>query len=124
MASPPPERLRRTCLHCILGRVLRSEVPKFEAVGLSVMIGHLEPLWLPLPAPFVYRSIRRLLRSARVSADRPRVRVTVVNMLGKAHVEVLVPIRCGRDVRVLTTAFARHVAGTLDGGFTEGLLSR
>ncbi len=78
-----------------------------------------EPVWLPASGTTCYRGVRRLLRAARAAADGGAVKIAVVDLPGKSHVEVTATVAVGRGSRVLSCAFARHVQGTLARGFTE-----
>lgn len=113
----------RTCVHCVIARALRSEVPKFEAVALTLRLGRLDPVWVPQPACAVYRAVRALLAEARAQAARSPVKLTLVDMAGKSHLELIVSLRTSSRAQVLTRAFPRHAAGTLERGFEEMLLS-
>jgi hypothetical protein len=114
-------RPERTCLHCVLARVLRSELRDFERRGLLVTVGHLSPALLPLHAARVYRVLRRLVREAGAGGESSAVKFAVVDLPGKSHIEVLATIRCGRRARVLAVAFARQAEGSLEAGFVEGV---
>jgi hypothetical protein len=109
-----------SCLHCILSRALRAETPAFEARGIAVKIVPAEPIWLPAPGGSTYRALRRLLASTRIPAQSGPIKLTLLNMLGRPHVEVLAVVTVGRSFRTLACTFPRHVPGTLDAGFAEG----
>jgi hypothetical protein len=111
----------RTCLHCALARALRAESDALAAAGLAWTLGRSEPVWLPIAGQRLYRAIRRLLRAARLQAERSPVKLAVVDLVGKPDVEVSAAVPVGRDARVLRVAFPRHVAATLPGGFAEGV---
>jgi len=78
-----------------------------------------EPVWLPGSGVSFYRGVRRLLRQARALGDGGAVKLAVVDLPGKSHVEVMATVVVGRSARVLSCAFARHVRGTLARGFAE-----
>jgi hypothetical protein len=111
----------RSCLHCARARALRAEADALGGRGLAVSIGRSEAVWLPLPGMRIYRVLRRLLRDARDAAERGPLKLAVIDLPGKTHVEVTACVRRGRGVRVLGAAFARHAPGTLARGFAESL---
>jgi hypothetical protein len=111
----------RTCLHCALARALRAESGRFAAHGLALVFTRSDPVWLPLSGPRVYRSIRRLLREAHARAARGAVKLAVLDLPGKSHVEVTATVPTPRGVVVLAHAFPRHAPGVLAAGFAEGL---
>jgi len=110
----------RTCLHCVLTRVLRAEWAALDARGLAVTVAHGEAAWVPASGALVYRRLRRLLRLAGAEARRSPLRLTIVDMPGKAEVGVSAVALIGRSARVFRTGFPRHVPGTLEAGFAEG----
>ena len=116
--------MNRTCLHCALARALRAESAAFTARGLGVSFTRSDPVWLPMEGGRLYRAIRRLVRDARGRADNGIVKLAVLDLSGKSHVEVTATVRLGRGAVVLACAFPRHLPGTLAGGFVEGLPSR
>lgn len=111
----------RSCLHCVLARVLRSETSLLEGAGLTVLVSHLDPVQLPLPGGRIYRRLRRLLREAVRQGEGQVIKVAVLDLPGKSHVEVTAAVGVPGGSRVLGCAFQRHVPGTLAGGFLEGL---
>lgn len=111
----------QSCLHCALARALKRESSALAERGVTVSMGRSEPVWLPLPGSRIYRALRRLLATARVHAEGPSLKLTVIDLVGKSHVEVTATVPFGRGSRVLGTAFPRHVPGTLGGGFAEAL---
>jgi hypothetical protein len=110
------------CLHCVLGRALRALGPVLAARGLTVQVRPMDPLRLPAAGGVLYRRLRRLLEEAAAAADPGPFRLTVLDLPGKADVEVTVTVRRGRRGAVMRCAFPRHVAGTLEGGFVEGIV--
>lgn len=112
--------MTRSCLHCALARALRSEADALAAQGLTVTFTRSDPVWLPTSGARLYRGVRRLLREARAASTGPAVKLAVLDLAGKSHVEVIATVRTARGTRVLTCAFERHVSGTLAGGFAEG----
>jgi hypothetical protein len=113
--------MSRSCLHCALARALRAESTAFAARGLALSFTRSDPVWLPAAGGRLYRGIRRLLRDARERADAGTVKLVVVDLPGKSHVEVTATVRRGRGAVVLACAFPRHRPGTLAAGFVEGL---
>jgi hypothetical protein len=109
----------RSCLHCALARALHAESGAFVSRGLAISFARSEPVWLPRSGMRLYRGIRRLLRDARAAAEGNTVKLSVVDLPGKSHVEVTVTVATGRGSRVLSCAFARHAHGTLSRGFSE-----
>jgi len=109
----------RSCLHCALARALGDEAAALEAAGLSVTLGRSDPVWLPVRGAVLYRALRRLLRDARTDAARGAIRLTVVDLTGKSHVEVTAAVPSGRGARVLSRAFPRFELGLLGRGFAE-----
>ena len=113
--------MSRTCLHCALARALRAERARFAARDFALVMNRSDPVWLPLSGALVYRGIRRLLREARGQAGGGAVKLAVLDLPGKNHVEVTATVSAPRGVVVLTHAFPRHAPGTLAAGFAEGL---
>ena len=102
----------RTCLHCALGRALRAESAASE------------PTWLPIEGGRLYRELRGLLREARETARRGLVKLAVLDLPGKSHVEVTAVVRSPRGkARVLSRAFPRQTLDLLGAGFAEQLAS-
>jgi len=114
-----PDGGERTCLHCALLRALRAETPALERQGIAVVFGRSDAVWLPLPGTRVYRGIRRLLREATVAVTGCRVRLAVVDLVGKPHVEVMAIVLEPSRARIFRVAFARVGDGRLPGGFAE-----
>ena len=113
--------MRRVCLHCALARAVRAELPALEARSLRVTASHCPPVWLPIAGARVYRRLRRLLAEAGALTERGAIKLAVLDLVGKSHVEVTAAVAVGRGTRVLRLAFPRHAAGTLGGGFAEGI---
>jgi len=111
----------QSCLHCALARAIRRESGALAARGLAVTLGRAEPVWLPSTGARLYRALRRLLREAGSQAQGPSLKLTVIDLTGKSHVEVTATIPVGRGSRVLACAFPRHAPGSLGGGFAEAL---
>ncbi len=111
----------RSCLHCALARALSAETDNFATQGVAVSFTRSEPVWLPSSGMRLYRDVRRLLRQARAEAQAREVKLAVVDLSGKSHVEVTATVTSGRGARVLACAFPRHVPGSLSRGFAEAL---
>ena len=114
----------QSCLHCALARALKRESASLAARGVMVSMGRSEPVWLPLPGARIYRALRRLLHAANGRAEGTWLKLTVIDLPGKSHVEVTATVPVARGSRVLAAAFPRHVPGTLAGGFAEALYVR
>jgi hypothetical protein len=117
MAAPMDGRLLRSCLHCALARAIRD-----EGEGLVIDLRRSEPVLLPVPGQRIYRAVRRLLRAARAQGQGRDVKLTVADLPGTSHVEVLAVVSAARGARVLRCLLPRHADGTLSGGFAEALL--
>lgn len=111
----------RSCLHCALTHALRAEADRLRARGVTIVMGRSEPLWLPIAGARVYRALRRLLQAAGSVAEPGKAKLSVLDMLGKSHVEVTIVVPAGRRVRVLCAALPRHSAAALPRGFVEGV---
>ena len=107
----------RSCLHCVVARVM-------EAEGAELPIrasGCPGPLWLPVSGVRLYRDLEQLLALASAEGDRPVVRLVVSAQT--SHVDVTAVVPGARDSRAVTCRLPRHAAGSLEGGFTEGIVS-
>ena len=114
--------MTRTCLHCALRRALRAESAACRESELVVELRNSEPTWLPIEGGRLYRELRGLLREAREAARRGLVKLVVLDLPGKSHVEVTAVVRApGRKARVLSRAFPRQTVEVLGGGFAEQL---
>ena len=114
----------RTCLHCALGRALRAESAASGGGELVLTLRSSEPTWLPVSGTALYRELRGLLREARDATRRGVVKLAVLDLPGKSHVEVTAVVRSpGRKARVLSRAFPRQALELLGGGFAEQLAS-
>jgi hypothetical protein len=109
----------RSCLHCALARALGDESTALAAAGLTVTLGRSDPVWLPVRGAVLYRGLRRLLRAAQAGATRGTLRLAVVDLTGKSHVEVTAAVPSGRGTRVLSHAFPRFDQSLLGHGFAE-----
>jgi hypothetical protein len=95
------------------------EAEGVTATGPVVRIGRSEPLWLPIAGSRIYRELRRLLRAARAQAG-DSLKLTVLDLPGKAHVEVLATVgRRGERSRTRSALFARCATEHLAAGFAE-----
>jgi len=110
----------RACLHCALARALGDEADALLRRRVAVTFGRSEPVWLPIPGARIYRTLRRLLRRAAAVGEGRTVRLTIIDLPGKAHVEVTAAALAGAHAEVFTCAFPRFVAATLPRGFAEG----
>ena len=108
--------MNRSCLHCVLARVLGAEGDRIRARGLEVRLSPAAAVFLPAPGRATYRALRGLLRSAIGDAEGPRIRLTLVNLPGKSHVEVMAAFSVARGTRVLSCAFPRHDPAALAAG--------
>jgi hypothetical protein len=109
----------RTCLHCALVRALRAEMPALARRGVTVVVGRSDAVWLPIPGTQIYRGIRHLLREATTAVADRRLRVAVVDLVGRAHVDVMATVLEPSRARVFQVAFPRVVGAHLPGGFAE-----
>jgi hypothetical protein len=115
--------VERTCLHCALARALRAETATLAARGLLLHFERTEPVWLPVSGMRLYRGVRRLLRQAVVHGQPGTVKLVVLTLTGKSHVEVTATVPGPDGARVFAVAFPRYVPGTLARGFAEGIAS-
>jgi hypothetical protein len=113
--------MRRSCLHCALARALRDETDELLRRGVVVTIGRSEAVWLPIPGSRIYRGLRRLLRRAVAVGEGHTVRLNIIDLAGKAHVEVTAAALAGPRAAVFSSAFPHFVAAALASGFGEGL---
>ena len=109
----------RACLHCALARALSAEADAYAARGLELRLSRSEPVWLPVRGAAIFRGIVRLLQRARAEATEGPVRLAVLQLPGKAHVEVTAVVAGPHGHRVLACAFPQFVASRLAGGFAE-----
>ena len=124
-ASPDPPPIRplgaasggQSCLHCVIVRVLRVESEHLAARGVEVTLRRSEPVWLPRSGASVYRRLRRFLASALEVAATGSIKLSVIDLPGKSHVEVTATLVSAAGPRVLASAFPRHAPGTLARGF-------
>jgi hypothetical protein len=114
-----PAAASRVCLHCALARALRAEAPSFTASGLEIRLARSEPVFLPVSGAALYRALRRLLAAARAAAEHGPVKLAVLDLRGKSHVEVTATVAAAARVRVLACAFPQFVPSTLPRGFGE-----
>jgi hypothetical protein len=109
----------RSCLHCVLNRVLAAEADAFSAGGLEVTRGREEASWLPDRGGIVYRRLKRLFRAVRVEAAPGPVRITTLDAVGRSHVEVLATFASGSGWRTLSCLLPRYVLAALWHGYAE-----
>jgi hypothetical protein len=113
-------KVMRSCLHCALARALGDEADDLLRRRVVVTFSRSEAVWLPIPGSRIYRGIRKLLQRAAAVGDGNTVRLSVVDLPGKAHVEVTAAVLAGAHAAVFACAFPRFVAATLPRGFAEG----
>ncbi|TMA38998.1 MAG: hypothetical protein E6J75_10575 [Deltaproteobacteria bacterium] len=114
--------MTRTCLHCVLGRAMRAESAASRDGELALALRCSEPTWLPLEGGRLYRELRGFLREAREAARRGLVKLAVLDLPGKSHVEVTAVVRPpGGKARVLSRSFPRQTLEALGSGFAEQL---
>ena len=111
--------MTRTCLHCVLARVLRAESDALRARGLEVRLRPSDAVFLPVQGGAIFRTLRALLRAAIADAEGPEIRVALLDQPGKSHVEITASFAGARGTRVLSRVFARCDPGVLAGGFAE-----
>ena len=111
--------MSRICLHCVLARVLRAELAHLTERGLQVKVGPSAAVFLPGSGTSVYRRLRSLLREAAVAATGDRIKLAVLDLPGKSHVEVTATFASAVGARVLSRAFPLHDPATLAHGFAE-----
>ena len=114
--------MNRTCLHCALARALRAEAGAIADRGLAITFTRSDPVWIPVSGVRIYRDVRRLLQRALAASVGKSMKLGVVDLKGKSHVEVIATVMTAQGTRVLGCAFPRHVASTLAGGFVEGVV--
>jgi hypothetical protein len=112
--------MTRSCLHCSLSRALEAEWTG-QLAGPIVRIGRSDPLWLPIPGRHVYRALRRLLHAARQEAA-DTLKLTVLDLPGKSHVEVMATVGLEGHSRSRSIHFPRHDPARLPAGFAETLV--
>ncbi len=114
------------CLHCALARVLRRAGSRglgSARLEFCALAARSDPVWLPTTGYRLCRSLRDLVRRACAEADGGSVKLAVVDLSGKSHVEVTAVVR-RRDgaTRVLSCAFGRQDPRALGRGFAERAL--
>jgi hypothetical protein len=117
VTGPPP--MTRSCLHCVLTRVLAAEASAFAKSGLEVSRGREEATWLPDRGGIVYRRLKRLFRDVRAEAGPGPVRITTLASFARSHVEVLATFRVRNGWRTLSCLLPRYVLATLWHGYAE-----
>ena len=111
--------MTRTCLHCVLARVLRAESQALRERGLEVRLRPSDAVFLPATGAAAFRKIRELVRAAMVDAAGPDIRIALLDQPGKSHVEVTAAFASSRGTRVRSCAFLRCDPAALGGGFAE-----
>jgi hypothetical protein len=109
----------RICLHCVLARALRAEAPTLAERGLEVKLGPSEAVFLPGSGQKAYRRLRSLLREAAAQTNGDRLKLTVLDLPGKSHVEVTATFATAFGARVLSRAFPLQDPAMLARGFAE-----
>jgi hypothetical protein len=84
-----------------------------------VKLGPSEAVFLPGSGAIPYRRLRALLREAAAQARGDRLKLTVLGLPGKSHVEVTASFATALGARVLSRAFPLHDPATLARGFAE-----
>ena len=111
--------MARICLHCVLARALRAEGRTLTERGLEVKLGPSAAVFLPGSGAMVYRRVRSLLREAAAQARGARLKLSVLDLPGKSHVEVTVTFATVVGAQVLSRSFPLHDPATLARGFAE-----
>lgn len=111
--------MSRVCLHCVLARALRAESRTLTERGLEVKLGPSEAVFLPGSGAKTYRRLRSLLREAAAQASGDRLKLSVLDLPGKSHVEVTATFATALGARVLSRAFPLHDPAALARGFAE-----
>jgi len=111
--------MARSCLHCVLNRVLAAEASAFAKAGLEVSRGREEASWLPDRGGIVYRRLKHLFRDVRAVATPGPVRITTIDSFARSHVEVLATFRVQSGWRTLSCLLPRYVLATLWHGYAE-----
>src|SRR5262249_37610150 len=111
--------MTRSCLHCVLNRVVAAEADAFAARRLEVVRGREEASWLPDRGGIVYRRLKRLFADVRTHAAPGPVRITTLDGMGRSHVEVLATFPSGKGWRTLSCLLPRYVLATLWAGWAE-----
>jgi hypothetical protein len=109
--------MTRICLHCVLTRALKAEVQTLA--GLEVKLGPSAAVFLPGSGAMVYRRLRSLLREAAADVRGDRLKLSVLDLPGKSHVEVTATFATAIGARVLSRTFPLHDPATLARGFAE-----
>jgi|ERR1051325_3078853 hypothetical protein len=111
--------MTRICLHCVLARVLKAERRTLAGRGLEVKLGPSAAVFLPGSGATIFRRLRSLLREAAAEASGDRLKLAVLDLPGKSHVEVTATFGTAIGARVLSRTFPLHVPSTLARGFAE-----
>jgi len=113
--APKDEQLTRTCLHCVIQRVLRREAGALAARGLQVNWSHFDAVWLPQSGGKIYRRVRQFVRDVQGAAEPGSpVKIAVLHDLaGKSHVEVTASFRSRDGWQALSCRLPRCLVHTL-----------
>ena len=113
--APANDELTRTCLHCVIQRVLRHESDALATQGLQVSLSHFDPVWLPQTGGQLYRRVRRFVREVQRAAEPGSpLKVAVLHELaGKSHVEVTASFRSRDGWQVRSCQLPRYLLHTL-----------
>jgi hypothetical protein len=109
--------MARICLHCVLARALKAEV--HTLAGLEVKVGPSAAVFLPGSGATIYRQVRSLLREAAALAKGDRLKLSVLDLPGKSHVEMTATFATAVGARVLSRTFPLHDPTMLARGFAE-----
>jgi hypothetical protein len=109
----------RSCLHCVLNRVLAAEADAFAARRLEVVRGREEASWLPDRGGIVYRRLKRLFREVRAVAAPGQMRITTLDAVGRSHVEVIATFPGESGWRTRSCLLPRYVLAALWQGYAE-----
>jgi len=109
--------MARICLHCVLARALKAELQTLAGRGLEVKLGPSAAVFLPGAGATIYRRLRSLLREAAAEATGDRLKLAVLDLPGKSHVEVTATVATAIGARVLSRTFPLHDPAMLARGF-------
>jgi hypothetical protein len=98
---------------------VRAEAGTLRQHGLEVVLGASRPVLLPHAGRELYRGLRALLAEAADGTEGGRLKLAVVDLPGKSHVEVMAIVAGRQGARVHSRAFPRCVRGSLGLGFAE-----
>jgi hypothetical protein len=114
--------LTRTCLHCVLQRVLRAESDDLMRAGLELTLSHSQASWVPQPGRRVYRRLRRLLQQSMTEAvSGTPLKIAIVDQVGKSYVEVTAIFCTAEGWKTISCPLPRYDLSRLWGGFAESI---